>query len=104
MTALNDLRAKLVEADETEAPMTLTHAQIKLLIERGDVLERLAAAAITDAPALMNVKEVCRELRVCRNTLWAMRRSGRFIEPFSVNKARVLFRRTDFLNWLSKAS
>lgn len=92
---LTALKQKPVAEDGS---VTLTAIEMAFIIERLTACEKPPEPAL---PALISVEEICAELKIARQTLWLMRRSNNFIEPVSVTKRRVLFRRSDFLTWLA---
>lgn len=49
--------------------------------------------------SFMSIGEVCDDLRISAPTLWRMRKAGDFIPEVKLGERRIVFRRSDLIEW-----
>ena len=101
MSDLLSLITTLTAARDKEMSVTLSHDQLALLIEQAAEVREAMSPRISET-LLIDIDEICAELRTSRQTIWKLRKRGAFIPEVVSGSRKKLFLREDFKRWLSQ--
>lgn len=68
--------------------------------ERIDRTVEKLAYQLGPGEELMSIDELVRELGICKNTLWRLRKGGRVPDPIHISSRKLRFRRSEIQSWL----
>ncbi len=102
MSDLQELTS-IIEQAKTNgaAPITITGDMLLAAIQFAGLISggTPPLPAAIDDESFMSIGEVCDDLRISEPTLWRMRKAGDFIPEIKLGQRRIVFRRSDLIEW-----